>query len=187
MSEQQQGRILVLSGPAGVGKSSVCARLLASEGYVLSVSATTRAPRGVEQDGVDYHFMTVEEFQRRIDAGEFLEYATVHNKQTYYGTPAGPLLEHLVAGRHVLLDIDVQGAAQLREKVPVVCIFLRPPSFEALRERLEGRQDTSGEEIERRLETAERELAEAWRYDHQVVNDDLDRVVNEIRELLAQR
>src|SRR5688572_23693934 len=108
-----QGRCLVISGPAGVGKSTVCEQLLQTEGFVRSISATTRAPRGQEEDGIDYHFLTPEEFQRRIAAGEFLEWAVVHRKH-HYGTPAGPLLAHLSAGRHVLLDIDVQGAEQLR-------------------------------------------------------------------------
>ncbi len=179
------GRILIVSGPSGVGKSTVCRRLLENDRYVMSVSATTRAPRGNESDGVNYHFLTREEFERRRAADGFLEWAHVHSKDTLYGTLAAPVLNELAAGRNVLLDIDVQGAAQLREKgLPVSSIFLEPASLDVLRKRLEGRKDTPPEEIERRLITAANELEQASRYDLRVVNDDLDRAVAEIRTFL---
>lgn len=182
-------RILIVSGPSGVGKSSVCRRLLDEDRMVLSVSATTRAPRGAEVEGRDYFFLTREEFERRAEAGEFLEWAEVHGT-TLYGTPAAPVQDHLAAGRSVLLDIDVQGAELVRTQgarleIPVSSVFLLPPSLDELRRRLEGRHDTAPEVIERRLEHARAEIARADQYDLQVVNDELDRAVGEIEAFLA--
>jgi guanylate kinase len=181
----EPGRILIVSGPSGVGKSSVCERLLAAGNLEISVSATTRAPRGDEQEGVAYHFLSVAEFQRRIEAGEFLEWAQVHGS-TYYGTLAAPVEEALKAGRHVLLDIDVQGAEILRSKgLGVTSLLLMPPSLEELRRRLEGRGDTDADDIERRLQHAECELAEAHKYDLALVNEGLDRTVATVRAYLG--
>lgn len=179
------GRILIVSGPSGVGKSSVCQRLLASGELTLSVSATTRAPRGAEQEGVHYFFLNVEEFRRRIAAGEFLEWAQVHG-DTYYGTPAAPIEAALAAGRNVLLDIDVQGAEILRAKgLPVASVLLKPPNHDELRRRLENRGDTDKAQIERRLRGAQTEVEQAWRYDLMVTNDDLDRTEATVRAFLA--
>jgi guanylate kinase len=174
----RRGSIIVVSGPAGVGKTTVCRRLLETGRFVLSVSATTRAPRGQEREGVDYFFVTRAEFEARIERGEFLEWARVH-ETNYYGTPRAFVLDHLAAGRHVLLNIDVQGAAQLKQQgLRLVTVFLLPPSIDALRERLVKRRDTAPDEIERRLRIAEREVAASERlYDLRVVNDDVDRVV----------
>lgn len=169
------GTILVVSGPSGVGKSSVCERLVAGGYAQLSVSATTRAPRGEEQEGVEYYFLEVEEFRRRIAADRFLEWAQVHG-ETFYGTPREPVEAALAAGKVVLLDIDVQGAQLLREQgLPLLTVFLKPPSLDELRRRLEGRGDTEPAEIERRMRFAEAEVREGWRYDLVLTNHDLER------------
>lgn len=180
------GRIVVISGPSGVGKTTVVRRLLATGRYVLSVSATTRPPRGREQHGVDYLFVSVPEFEAMRDRGELLEWARVHETR-FYGTPEGPVREHLAAGRDVILDIDVQGAAQLRRRgdLPLVSVFLLPPSLELLRRRLEGRNDTAPEEVERRLRIAREEIAASAAYDLRVTNDDVERSVTEIEAFLA--
>jgi guanylate kinase len=171
-----RGTIVVVSGPAGVGKTTVCTHLLATGEFVPSVSVTTRKPRGQEQDGVDYHFIDVPEFERLRAADELLEWARVH-ETTYYGTPKKPVLAAVSTGKHIILNIDVQGAAQLRKAGhPLVTIFLLPPSFEQLRERLARRGDTPQAEIERRMRVARDEIAQSNRYDLRLVNDKVERV-----------
>ena len=147
----------------------------------LSVSATTRAPRPGEQDGVDYHFLGPEDFQRRINAGEFLEWAA------YAGNRYGTLRSELERDVDVLvLEIEVQGARQVRERVPAaLSVFIAPPSAEALRERLVGRGSDAPEQVERRLTVAEQEMAARNEFDHVIVNDDLSRAVQELADLVA--
>jgi guanylate kinase len=176
--------MLVISGPSGAGKSTICKKLLEDPRVVFSVSATTRKPRPGEVDGRDYHFLDVAEFRKRIERGEFLEHAEVYGN--LYGTLRAPMRAALEQGRVYLLEIDVQGANQLRALgEPGVYVFIAPPDFEELRKRLKGRGTESPEVLERRLHKAEDEWRERVRYDHVVVNDDLARAVGEIRALVG--
>jgi len=172
----------VITGPSGVGKGTLIRLLLDRfPRMALSVSATTRAPRPGEKDGVDYHFLSPEEFQERIDRDEFLEWAE------YAGNRYGTLRSELDRDAHPLvLEIEVQGARQVRARVgDAVSVFIAPPSEEALRTRLVGRGSDSPEQIERRLQTAWRELAARDEFDHVIVNDDLDAAVEELSQLVA--
>jgi guanylate kinase len=176
--------MLVISGPSGAGKSTICKRLLQDPRVVFSVSATTRKPRPGEVDGRDYHFLSVEEFRRRIEQGEFLEHAEVYGN--LYGTLRAPMQAALAAGKVYLLEIDVQGANQLRALGEQgVYVFIAPPDFEELRKRLRGRGTESPEVLERRLHKAEDEWLERDKYHYIVVNDDLDRAVAEVRRIVG--
>ena len=176
------GLILVVSAPSGGGKSSLCQRLLNwSTNMVYSVSCTTRAPRGGEQDGHDYFFLSMEEFERRIGAGEFLEHAKYNGH--YYGTPRGFVEEQLASGRDVLLDIEVQGATQVARCVrggafaypgALVTVFLMPPSLELLETRLRRRGTDSDETIRKRLVLAQQEMTHWPKYDYVIVSGRLD-------------
>jgi guanylate kinase len=179
-----RGRMAVVSGPSGAGKSTICKRLLKDPRVVFSVSATTRKRREGEVDGRDYHFLSREEFLRRVEHGDFVEHAEVYGNM--YGTLRAPMESALVEGKVYLLEIDVQGANQLRTLgVPGTYIFIAPPDFEELRRRLAARGTETTEMLERRLHKAEDEWRERVRYDHVVVNDDLDRAVGEIRQILG--
>jgi guanylate kinase len=178
------GRMVVLSGPSGSGKSTICKRLLSDPRIVFSVSATTRKMRPGEVDGRDYHFITVDEFRKRIARGEFIEHAEVFGNM--YGTLREPMRRALQAGQMYLLEIDVQGALQLKAMgEPGVYLFIAPPDFEELRRRLMKRGTESPEVLERRLHKAEDEWRERVKYDHVVVNDEVERAVKEIRSLLG--
>lgn len=183
------GKIVVLSGPSGVGKTTVLGRLVevCPLSLVRSVSATTRPPRPGEIDGVDYHFLTPEEFARRRQAGEFLECAQVFGGGDWYGTLESEVLPSLQAGKWVVLGIDIQGGAAVVEKYPdAVTIFLRPASWEQLEGRLRGRKTEPDAAVQDRLARARRELDEGHWYRYQVVNDDLDRTVDEICQILLR-
>lgn len=176
------GGMLVVSGPSGCGKSSICRRLLEDERVVFSISATTRPPRPREVDGVDYHFVSREEFVERRKNGEFIESAEVHGN--LYGTLWKPLDDALAGGRVYLVEIDVQGALQLKgQNIEGIYVFVDAPDDETLRARLEGRGTDAPEVVERRLEKARDERQERHKYDHVVVNRDLDEAVADVRRL----
>jgi guanylate kinase len=174
------GFLLVVSGPSGAGKGTLVERLVeARPECVFAISSTVRPRRASEVDGVQYEFITAEEFERRIQAGYFLEWAEVHGHR--YGTPARFVDGQVGAGRVVVLDVDVQGGASVRKARPdAVSVFIYPPSIDALRQRLLGRNTDSAEVIERRLLNAPGEMAQYVHYDFIVVNDDLDRAVSRL-------
>ena len=175
----------MITGPSGVGKGTLIRRLLERMPQLeLSVSATTRPPRPGEQEGVEYHFESEEEFDRMARNGELLEHATYSGHR--YGTPRAEVEPRLAAGSSVVLEIEVQGARQVREAMPeAIQVFIAPPSPDALRERLEGRATDRPEEIERRLSAAEEELTARSEFGHVVVNDDLDRATDELAALVS--
>ncbi len=182
-----RGRLVVLAGPSAVGKSTVVRELRRRlPQLVFSVSATTRAPRPGEVDGVDYHFVDAARFQRMIDEGELLEWADIHGGLQRSGTPAEPIRKAREAGRPVLVEIDLEGVRQVRRSTPDArFVFLAPPSWESLVERLTGRGTEDEDVVARRLETARTELAAQHEFDHVVVNDDVDRAVDELVSLLV--
>jgi guanylate kinase len=178
-------RVFVITGPSGVGKGTLI-RLLRERtpGLALSVSATTREPRPGEEDGVDYHFLSDAEFARRVEQGEFVEWAEYSGRR--YGTLRSELQRHIAAGNPVVLEIEVQGARQVREAMPeAVQIFIEPPDGEALKDRLVGRGTDDPDAIARRLAVAEDELAAAGEFQYRVVNDRLDEAVARLVEIVT--
>jgi guanylate kinase len=177
------GFLVIISGPSGSGKSTVCRRLRRRDsGLRYSISCCTREPRPSEVDGRDYHFLSVGEFRRMIGKGQFLEWAKVHGN--YYGTPRRFIDDAVGRGQVVLLDIDVQGAGKIRRKTrDAVTIFLFPPSWPALRRRLELRRDTA-DSMAVRMSNARYETRQAGRYDFWVVNDELDVAVRQIEAII---
>jgi len=173
-------RVFVITGPSGVGKGTLIRTLRERLPELeLSVSATTRAPRPGELDGADYHFLDDAEFQRRVDAGEFVEHATYSGRR--YGTLRAELERHIAAGRPVVLEIEVQGARQVRQTMPeALQVFIAPPSLDALRTRLVGRGTDDEEQVAARLRVAEEELAAQHEFGHVVVNDRLEDAVDQL-------
>jgi len=176
--------LVVVSGPSGVGKSTIVDRVLGRfPDIVASVSVTTRPPRGGERDGFDYFFVTREEFEKRRDAGDFLEWAEVHGN--LYGTPAAFVENRLAEGTSVILEIDIQGGMSVRGRFPgAVLIFLVPPDLGTLRARLDGRATDDESVIRRRLENAKRELSLLDGYDYIVVNDDVERCAEDCLSII---
>lgn len=179
------GKLIVMAGPSAVGKGTLAAYIVNNfNGFMLSVSATTRAPRAGEVDGVSYLFLNAEEFQATVDSGQMLEWATVHG-QNSYGTPREPVDMALAKGLNVILEIDVQGAFQVRKVFPeALLVFVNPPSFEELRVRLDQRGTESDQDKQIRLETAKIELEKAGEFDFSVVNDEVPRCAQEVVDLV---
>ena len=179
-----KGNLIVISGPSGSGKGTVCKAMFNSmRDLHLSTSATTRQQRVGEQDGVDYYFLSKPEFESMIADDQLLEWANVYGQ--YYGTPVEPVLNAVNRGKDVILEIDVQGAFQVRKKFPTcVLIFLIPPSRSALEERLKNRATDSDEEIERRLKWAESEIQQVEYYDYLVINDEVEKAAHKVVNII---
>ena len=194
MANKTKPLFIVMSAPSGCGKTTLIDMILQEyHDIVYSISCTTRAPRGEEEDGLDYHFLTRERFEELLREDAFIEHAEVHGN--YYGTLKRPIVEVLAEGNSMILDIDVQGAAKVRDyvralpdddplKAGYVDIFINPPSLEELRERLEGRGTDLPETIERRMANAEGEMARAGEYMYRVVNDDLGMCFRRLCDLI---
>ncbi|MCQ2362380.1 MAG: guanylate kinase [Acidaminococcaceae bacterium] len=182
----KKGLLIVCSGPSGVGKGTVLAKVLKKNPNMqYSISITTRAPRSDEVEGINYFFKSKVEFLKMIDADEVLEYAEVFDN--FYATPKAYVEEKLHEGKDVVLEIDVQGAMQIKEKMPeAVLIFLAPPSFEELERRLRGRASESIEVISRRLQDAHGELAQQDKYDYVIVNKTVDETVKEFMAIVEK-
>ncbi len=179
-----RGKLYIISGPSGAGKGTICERLVNERKIDLSISMTTREPREGEKDGESYYFVSKEEFERNIEEGKMLEYANVFDN--IYGTPKEPIEKKLERGRDVILEIDVQGGLQVREKMPgdTVMIFILPPSIAELRGRLVGRGTDSDEVIRKRLKGAIDEIRFIGEYDYYIVNDDLDGAIKDALSII---
>ncbi|MGN1031328.1 MAG: guanylate kinase [Butyricicoccaceae bacterium] len=179
-----KGTLFVLTGPSGVGKGTVRKEMEKEQlNLFTSISATTRQPREGEQEGVHYYFLTREQFEQKIQEDAFLEYAQFADN--YYGTLREPVQQHLDAGENVLLEIEVQGALQVKERCPeAVMTFILPPSMEELRSRLTGRGTETPEKVEKRLKQAEWEMTQRASFQHQIVNDDVVRAKDELASII---
>lgn len=182
-----KGTLAVISGFSGVGKGTVVKELVRRYPYALSVSATTRDPRPGEVDGVAYHFITKEAFLKKIEEGDFFEYASYVDQ--YYGTPKSYVLEQLKEGKDVILEIEAEGAFKVKEQMPeALLIYMLPPSMAELKARLVGRGTETPDKVEKRLRKArEEELDKARQYDFLIVNDDLEKCISELHRMIQTR
>lgn len=190
MNQTPQGRVVVISGPSGAGKTTLLKRVFETCPLPLvpSVSATTRAPRPREVDGVDYHFLSRDEFAQRRGQGDFLECFEVYGRGDWYGTLKSEVTPSLAAGKWVVLEIDVQGTFAVLEHFPdAITIFVEPKSLEELERRLRERKTESEDALQRRLEVARRELASKDRYRFRVVNEDLDQAIKDMCDVLLSQ
>ncbi|QEK11992.1 guanylate kinase [Crassaminicella thermophila] len=180
----KKGLLIVISGPSGTGKGTVCKQLLNIEKDIkISISATTREPRVGEIDGVNYYFIDEDIFEKQIENDEFLEYAKVYDN--YYGTPKKYVIEEIKKGNNVLLEIDIQGALQVKEKYPEgIFIFILPPSMEELKKRIIGRGTESEADINKRFESAFEEINYVKEYNYYVINDEVEKAVEKIRGII---
>ena len=180
----RKGLLVVVSGPSGAGKGTICQALLEKTPLAYSVSATTRKPRAGEVDGESYYFLSVEAFEEMIEKDELLEWAKVYDN--YYGTPLKKVEEKLAAGEDILLEIDTQGAMKVREKFPEgVYIFILPPSLAELERRIRGRDTETEDVLKKRLAAAIDEIEEGRRYKYVVTNDEVEDAVEAVRAILA--
>ena len=185
IKENEQGILIVVSGPSGCGKSTLDQKLVERRNdTVISISDTTRTPRGDEIDGVDYNFISTEEFEQKIKDNKYLEYAIVHYNK-YYGTPNEHIDEMLSKGKNIILEIDIEGARKINEKRPdAVFIFIMPPSMEILKKRLIGRKTETKEQIVERFKTAYKEINEVSKYNYVIVNDDIEESVLKMNSII---
>lgn len=180
----KKGLLIVISGPSGAGKGTICKALIEDEAFWISVSATTRNPRAGEIEGENYHFLSRENFLSRIEQGDFLEYAEVYGN--LYGTPKSNVIEMLESGKNVVLEIDIQGALRVKENYPEgIFIFILPPSMEELKKRIIGRGSETPESLMTRFKSAYKEINYVSKYSYAVVNDTVEEAVKKIRSIVV--
>ena len=185
MTDNEKGKLVIVSGPSGVGKGTICAELVKKKEAFLSISTTTRPQGEGEVDGKNYRFISKEEFQKRIENNEFIEYAEVFGN--FYGTPRPEVQKALAKGKIVILEIDVQGALKVKEQYPeALMVFLMAPTQEDLAKRMTNRaRGEDSETAKKRLDNASQEIAAAWQYyDHMVINDEVEQAVEEITKII---
>lgn len=182
---KRKGLLLVVSGPSGAGKGTICKSILEKNDHIkLSISATTRKPRTGEVHGVNYFFIEKEEFKTMIEQGEFLEYAQIYDN--FYGTPKAAIMETLEKGQDVILEIEMQGARQVKEVYPEgIFVFVLPPSLKELKNRIVGRGTETAEEIEKRFSCAFEEIKQIDDYDYFIVNQDVEKSVKELESIIS--
>ncbi len=182
----KKGKFIVISGPSGVGKGTICKKIISDLKLEYSVSMTTRQKRDGEIDGINYYFTTKEDFEKRIKNDEFIEYAIYNDN--YYGTLKKEVIDKINMGKNIICEIEVQGAKQIKKLFPeALLIFIMPPSIEELRNRLINRHTNDLEDVERRIKIAKEENKYKDIYDYIVINDDLEKATNKVKEIIANK